>query len=91
MTIKFKTEVENEIELELPLYFKLNNGVIQDSYFALIREDLGISNWGGRDILVNRFPEHIAKLTLDKDYQQITETEFKTALTQTCNYLINLI
>ena len=50
MTIKFKTEVENEIALELPLYFKLINGVIQDSYFAIIREDLGISNWGGRYI-----------------------------------------
>jgi hypothetical protein len=89
--MKFKIETSEEIEIKLPLYFKLNNGVIQDSYFAIIREDLGISNWGGRDILVNRFPEHIAKLTLDKDYQQITEAEFKTALTQTCNYLINLI
>ena len=89
--MKFKIETSEEIEIKLPLYFKLNNGVIQDSYFAIIKEDLGISNWGGRDILVNRFPEHIAKLTLDKDYQQITEAEFKTALTQTCNYLINLI
>ena len=89
--MKFKIETSEEIEVQLPLYFKLINGVIKDSYFAIIREDLGISNWGGRDILVNRFPEHIAKLTLDKDYQQITEAEFKTALTQTCNYLINLI
>jgi hypothetical protein len=89
--MKFKIETSEEIEVQLPLYFKLINGVIQDSYFAIIKEDLGISNWGGRDILVSRFPEHIAKLTLDKDYQQITETEFKTSLTQTYNYLINLI
>jgi hypothetical protein len=91
MKIKFKTEIENEIEIELPLFFKLNNGTIQDSYFAILKEDLGISNWGGRDLLVNRYPEHIAKLTLDKDYKQISEEEFKTMLTQTCNYLINLI
>ena len=89
--MKIKIESTEEIEINLPLYFKLNNGVIQDSYFAILKEDLVISNWGGRDILIGRFPEHIAKLTLDKDYQQITETEFKTALTQTCNYLINLI
>lgn len=89
--MKIKIESTEEIEINLPLYFKLNNGVIQDSYFAILKDDLVISNWGGRDILIGRFPEHIAKLTLDKDYQEVSKEEFKTKLTQCCNYLINLI
>lgn len=88
MKYKFKTEVENEIEIELPYYFKIENSHIEDSYFAIISENVGISNWRLNDISSISCPQILLKWI--KGSKQITAEEFKTALTQSCNHLINL-
>jgi hypothetical protein len=89
MKYKFKTEVENEIEIELPYYFKIENSHIADSYFAIISENVGISNWTLNDISSISCPQILLKWI--EGSKQITAEEFKTALTQSCNHLINLI
>jgi hypothetical protein len=89
MKYKFKTEVENEIEIELPYYFKIENSHIADSYFAIISENVGISNWRLNDISSISCPQILLKWI--EGSKQITAAEFKTALTQSCNHLINLI
>ena len=89
MKYKFKTEVENEIEIELPYFFKIENSHIQDSYFAIISENLGISNWRLNDISSISCPQILLKWI--KGSKKITAEEFKTALTQSCNHLINLV
>lgn len=91
MKFKLKTEIENEIEIELPYYWKISNGVINDSYFAILSENQGISNWRGDNILLNQYPPAIATLINTEGFKEITKEEFKTALTQSCNHLINLI
>jgi hypothetical protein len=89
MKYKFKTEVENEIEIELPYYFKIENSHIANSYFAIISENVGISNWRLNDISSISCPQILLKWI--EGSKQITAEEFKTALTQSCNHLINLI
>jgi hypothetical protein len=91
MKYKVKTEVETEVEIELPYYWKLSNGIIHDSYFAILTENQGISNWRGENILLNQYPPAIATLINTEGFKQISKEEFKTALTQSCNQLINLI
>ena len=89
MKYKFKTEVENEIDIELPYYFKIENSHIADSYFAIISENLVICNWKINDITSFNCPQVITKY-IDKG-KEITAAEFKTAITQSCNHIINLI
>ena len=91
MKIKLKTEIEKEIEIELPYYFKLTNGVIADSYFAILSENHTISNWRSEDIVVTNYSMHISALINTEGFVEISKEEFKTALTQSCNYLINLV
>jgi len=91
MKYKLKKQVETEIEIELPFFFKLDNKVIDSSYFAIISKDLAISNWRKQDIKVSTCSEHIADLINNENFVQITKLEFKIQLTQTCNQLINLI
>lgn len=89
MIYKYKTEVEHEIEIELPYYFKIENSHIADSYFAIISDKIGISNWLINDITVMGCPQVLTRL-IPKS-KQITAAEFKTALTQSCNHIINLV
>jgi hypothetical protein len=89
MKYKFKTEIETEINIELPYYFKIENSHMADSYFAIISENLAICNWKINDITSLNCPQVITKF-IDKG-KQITSAEFKTAITQSCNHLINLI
>lgn len=89
MKYKFKTEIETEIDIELPYYFKIENSHITDSYFAIISENLAICNWKINDITSLNCPQVITKF-IDKG-KQITSAEFKIAITQSCNHLINLI
>lgn len=91
MKYKTKKQIETEIEINLPYFFKLDNKVIDSSYFAIISEDLAISNWRKEDIKVSRCSEHIASLIHTENFVEITKDEFKIQLTQTCNNLINLI
>ena len=91
MKYKLKNEVETEIEIELPYYFKLCNKVISDSYFAILNKNKGISIWRCEDIVLNQYPPAIASLINTEGFQEIDKEEFKTALIQTCNQLINLI
>jgi hypothetical protein len=88
MKYKFKTEIETEIEIELPYYFKIENSHITDSYFAIISENIGISNWRLNDISSITCPQILTRWI--KGSKQITAEEFKIALTQSCNHLINL-
>ena len=89
MKYKVKTETEHEIEIELPYYFKIVNSHIQDSYFAIISENLGISNWRLNDISSISCPQILTRWI--EGSIQISAEEFKTALTQSCNHLINLV
>ena len=89
MKYKFNTEIEHEIEIELPYYFKIENSHIADSYFAIISENLAICNWKINDITSISCPQVIIKY-IDKSIK-ISSTEFKTAITQSCNHIINLI
>ena len=89
MKFKLKIEIENEIEIELPYFFKIENSHIADSYFAIISENLAICNWKINDITSLNCPQVITKY-IDKG-KQISSAEFKTAITQSCNHLINLI
>ena len=91
MKYKVKTEVETEVEIELPYFFKLTNNVINDSYFAILNKNKGISNWRCEDIVLNQYPTSIASLIHTPGFQEISKEEFKTSLIQTCNTLINLI
>jgi len=91
MKYKIKKQIENEIEIELPYFFKLDNKVIDSSYFAIINENLAISNWRKESINVSSSTEHIADLINSENFIQISKEEFKIQLTQTCNTLINLI
>ena len=91
MKYKLKKQIENEIEIELPYFFKLDNKVIDSSYFAIINENLAISNWRKESINVSGSTEHIADLINSENFVQISKEEFKIQLTQTCNTLINLI
>jgi hypothetical protein len=88
MKYKYTIETEHEIEIELPYYFKIENSNIQDSYFAIISENVGISNWRLNDISSITCPQILTRWI--KGSKQITAEEFKTALTQSCNHLINL-
>ena len=89
MKYKFKTEIENEIEIELPYFFKIENSHIADSYFAIISEYLGITNWKINDITSLNCPQVLLKWI--QGSKQISAAEFKTAITQSCNHLINLV
>ena len=91
MKFKLKTEIETEIQIELPYYFKLSNNVINDSYFAILNEKKFISNWRCEDINFGQYPHAIASLINTPGFQEISKEEFKTSLIQTCNQLINLI
>jgi len=91
MKYKIKKQIENEIEIELPYFFKLDNKVIDSSYFAIINENLAVSNWRKESINVSSSTEHIADLINSENFIQISKEEFKIQLTQTCNTLINLI
>jgi hypothetical protein len=91
MKYKLKKQVETETEIELPYFFKLDNKVIDSSYFAIINENLAISNWRKESINVSSSTQHIADLINSENFVQITKEEFKTVLTQSCNNLINLI
>jgi hypothetical protein len=91
MKYKIKKQIENEIEIELPYFFKLDNKVIDSSYFAIINENLAVSNWRKESLNISSSTEHIADLINSENFVQISKEEFKTQLTQTCNKLINLI
>jgi len=92
MKFKFKTETEHEMEIELPYFFKIKNGgLIADSYFAILSEKLGISNWGKKDISVNQCPEVFLKYITYPQSVKVTLDEFKLHITQSCNQIINLI
>jgi hypothetical protein len=91
MKYKIKKQIENEIEIELPYFFKLDNKVIDSSYFAIINENLAVSNWRKESLNVSSSTEHIADLINSENFVQISKEEFKIQLTQTCNTLINLI
>ena len=85
MKHKYTTQVENEIEVELPLYFKVNEF---DGYFS-IKENQVIVIWGNTGVNISNFPEVYLKFLNDKSYEAITEAEFKTKLIQECNNLIS--
>jgi hypothetical protein len=91
MKYKIKKQIENEIEIELPYFFKLDNKVIDSSYFAIINENLAVSNWRKESLNVSSSTGHIADLINSENFVEITKEEFKIQLTQTCNTLINLI
>jgi len=91
MKYKTKKQIETEIEIELPYFFKLDNKVIDSSYFAIINENLAVSNWRKESLNISSSTEHIADLINSENFVQISKEEFKTQLTQTCNKLINLI
>jgi len=89
MKYKYAIETEHEIDIELPYYFKIENSHIADSYFAIISENLAICNWKINDITSLNCPQVISKF-IDKG-KVITASEFKTAITQSCNHIINLV
>lgn len=85
MKHKYTTQIENEIEVELPLYFKVNEF---DGYFS-IKENQVIVIWGNTGVNISNFPEVYLKFLNNKSYESITESEFKTKLIQECNNLIS--
>ena len=92
MKYKFTIETEQEMEIELPYFFKIKNGgLIDDSYFAILSESVGISNWGKKDISVIYCPQILIKYITYPESTCISLEEFKLHITQNCNQIINMI
>jgi hypothetical protein len=85
MKHKFITQVETEIELELPIYFKVTEF---NAYFSLY-ENKAIIIWGDFSINTSNYPDVYFRYLNEKTYVKITEAEFKTKLVQECNLLIS--
>jgi hypothetical protein len=80
MKYTYTVSIEKETEIKIPLYFKLTNGIIPDSYFAILKEDLAISNWMGKDITYHNHPSVIAKHLSNPEFVELTAEEFKEAM-----------
>ncbi len=85
MKHKVITQVETEVEIELPIYFKVTEF---NAYFSL-KENKAIIIWGDTAINTSYFPDVYFRYLNEKSYQQISEAEFKTKLVQECNLLIS--
>lgn len=85
MKHKIITQVETEIEIELPIYFKVTEF---NAYFSL-KENSAIIIWRDTAINTSYFPDVYLRYLNEKTYVKITEAEFKTKLVQECNLLIS--
>ena len=85
MKHKIITQVETEIEIELPIYFKVN---LFDGYFS-IKENQVIIIWANTGVNISYFPDVYFKYMNEPSFEKITEAEFKTKLVQECNLLIS--
>jgi hypothetical protein len=89
MKFKYKTETEHEANIQLPFYFK----IVQyntNTYYGITSEDNSIM-LSRNNIYIFENPESILNLLNSEFFVNIDSAEFKTALTQKCNNLINLI
>jgi hypothetical protein len=89
MKFKFKTETEHEANIELPFYFK----TVQyntSTYYGITSEN-NCMMLSRNNIYIFENPDSILNLLYSQFYVKIDSAEFKTALTQKCNHLINLI
>lgn len=84
MIHKFTTTVENEIDIDLPIFFKVKNF---DSYFAIFDKE-AIALWGN-DVQYSRYPEIYLKYLKESSFEEISKDEFKTNLIRNCNLLIS--
>jgi len=89
MKYKFKTEIEHEIEIELPFYFKITQYNTSTYYCITLQESTMMLS--RNNIYMFESFDTILTLINSEFYVKIDSTEFKTALTQKCNHLINLI
>jgi hypothetical protein len=70
-----KIETIKEVEVELPLYFKLENSA---SFFAIMSESMSVHSYGNESIATSNYPEFLLKFIDYPDYKEITKEEFKT-------------
>jgi len=89
MKYKYKTEIEHEINIELPFYFVINQ-YNTSTYYGIISES-NCMMLSRNNIYIFENPDSTLNLINSEFYVKISSGEFKTALTQKCNHLINLI
>jgi hypothetical protein len=87
MKYKFNTLIVNEIEIELPIYFKINNA---NGYFALY-EKQAIVVYNDFDICKSNFPQNYFKYINSESYEVITKEHFVLNLEQEYRLLISKI
>lgn len=84
MKYKFNTTIENEIDIELPTYFKINNA---NGYFAIFEKE-AIVVYNDFDICKSNYPQNYFKYINSESYELITKEEFVINLKNECDLLI---
>ena len=85
MKYKFNTTIENEIDIELPTYFKINNA---NGYFAIFEKE-AIVVYNDFDICKSNYPQNYFKYINSESYELITKEEFVMNLIEQSNLLIS--
>ena len=73
-------ETKKEVEITLPLYFKIQNEQQTPTYYAAVSEEMAISIFSMRDINVFSFASVILRHVESEGYEEISSAEFDSAL-----------
>jgi uncharacterized protein YhfF len=76
-------ETQKEVEINLPLYFKIQKDQQTPAYYAAVSEEMAISIFSMRDVNVFSFASVILRHVECEGYVEISSAEFESALQQT--------
>jgi uncharacterized protein YhfF len=83
MKYTITVETKKEIEINYPLYFKIQKDQQTPTYYAAVSEEMAISIFSMRDVNVFSFASVILRHVECEGYVEISSAEFESALQQT--------
>ena len=85
VTVTKKTEEEVELDIQLPLFFKIK--FIRDSWHCAVFDESRALIVKGSEIQAYDYANAVAQFVNDEAYEQITEAEFTQAFEKSMEHI----